>query len=169
MLPIIKLLSRIESITSKLLIIGSGILQNKFETFVKKNNISEKVIFTGLVKGEKIPELVSAMDFGVHTSLREGLPKAVAQIMAGGKPVIAFDVDGTGEIIKDSFTGFLIPAKDEKILEDKISILIKNPVLREKMGNNGRKLIEQNFSIEKMVDEIEKLYLNLYEGNHKIK
>ncbi|MCL5674197.1 MAG: glycosyltransferase family 4 protein [Candidatus Omnitrophica bacterium] len=145
----------------KLLIIGGGILQNKFETFVKKNNISEKVIFTGLVKGEKIPELVSAMDFGVHTSLREGLPKAVAQIMAGGKPVIAFDVDGTKEIVRDSFTGFLVPAKDEVILEEKISILIKDPVFRQKMGNNSRKIIEQNFSTEKMLDEIEKLYLNI--------
>ncbi len=145
----------------KLLIIGGGLLRNKFEAFVKKTDISQKVIFTGLVEGEKIPELVSAMDFGVHTSLREGVPKSVAQMMAGGKPVVAFDADGTKEIVRDSLTGFLIPAKDENALENRISILIKNPVLRQQMGNNGQKLIEKNFSTEKMVDKIEKLYLNI--------
>jgi glycosyltransferase involved in cell wall biosynthesis len=146
----------------KLLIIGGGILQSQFEVFIKKNNLFQKVIFTGLVKSEKIPELVSAMDFGVHTSLREGLPKAVAQIMAGGKPIVAFDVDGVKEIVKDSVTGFLVPPKNEKILEEKISILIESSTLREKMGINSQKFIEQRFSIEKMVEEIEKLYLKLY-------
>ncbi|HOK56276.1 MAG TPA: glycosyltransferase family 4 protein [bacterium] len=153
---------------AKLMFVGDGILRNDLENYAKKNKIQDKVIFTGLVPPEKIPEYVSIMDILVHTSLREGLPKAVAQGLAGGKPVIAFDVDGTKEVVINGKTGFIIPPEDINLLKEKIIYLLENPVISDKMGKEGQELIKQIFPVEKMVDEIEKIYVKfLYNEKRK--
>lgn len=146
---------------TKLIFVGDGILKEKLMEMAKEYGIEEKVIFAGLIPPEKIPEYISAMDIVAHTSLREGLPKAVAQGMAGGKPVVAFDVDGTKEVVINGETGFLIKPKDVETLIEKIKFLLKNPVIAENMGRKGREKIKKMFPVEKMVDEIEKIYLNL--------
>jgi len=143
----------------KLLIVGDGILRADLEKFARENGISEKVIFTGLVSPSRIPELISAMDILVHTSLREGLPKAVAQGFAGGKPVIAFDVDGSRELVVSGKTGYLIPPKDVELLKEKLRYLLQNPAISYKMGEEGRKVVLNLFPVEKMVDAIEEIYL----------
>jgi glycosyltransferase involved in cell wall biosynthesis len=148
--------------------VGDGILREQLENYARKNKIYDKVIFTGLVPPKKIPEFVSIMDILVHTSLREGLPKAVAQGLAGGKPVIAFDIDGTKEVVINGKTGFLIPPKDIKLLKEKIIYLLENPEISDKMGKEGQELIKQLFPVEKMVDEIEKIYVKfLYNEKRK--
>jgi len=153
---------------TKLLLVGDGILREKLENYAKENSISDKVIFTGLVPPEKIPEYVAIIDILVHTSLREGLPKTVAQGLAGGKPVVAFDIDGTKEVVINGKTGFIVPPKDINLLKEKIIYLLENPEISDKMGMEGRKLIKKLFSVEKMVDEIEKLYIKfLYNEKRK--
>ncbi|MCM8804841.1 MAG: glycosyltransferase, partial [Candidatus Omnitrophica bacterium] len=144
---------------TKLLLVGDGILRNQLQEYAKKNNIYEKVIFTGLVPPEKIPEYVAIIDILVHTSLREGLPKAVAQGLAGGKPVVAFDIDGTKEIVIDGKTGFIVPPKNIKLLTERIIFLLENCKIADKMGIEGQNLVKNLFPVEKMVDEIEKLYI----------
>jgi glycosyltransferase involved in cell wall biosynthesis len=148
---------------SKLLLIGDGILRKNLENYAKKEGLEKKVIFTGLVPPQKIPDLVAAMDILAHTSLREGLPKAVAQGFAGGKPVVGFDVDGTRELVKEGITGFLIPPRNVKHLKEKLLFLLQNSEIACKMGNRGRKIVEEFFPVEKMVEEIEKIYLQLTE------
>lgn len=145
---------------AKLIFVGDGILKEELENYAKKNKIYDKVIFTGLVPPEKIPEYVGIMDIVVHTSLREGLPKAVAQGLAGGRPVVAFDIDGTKEVVINGKTGFIVPPEDIKLLKEKIIYLLENPVISDKMGKEGQELIKKLFPVEKMVDEIEKIYLN---------
>lgn len=144
-----------------LVLVGDGILRESFEKFVKSKNLQDRVHFTGLVNPEKIPFFASGFDIGVHTSLREGLPRAVVQILATGHPVIAFDVDGTKEVIKDGINGFLVPAENERILEEKLRFLIENPEITKKMGETGRQMVFEEFSVERMVAEIEKVYLNI--------
>ncbi|MBN1445226.1 MAG: glycosyltransferase family 4 protein [Candidatus Omnitrophica bacterium] len=150
---------------TKLLIVGDGILRADLEAFAKENNISRKVIFTGLVPPSEIPGFISAMDILVHTSLREGLPKAVAQGFAGGRPVLAFDVDGAKELVVNDKTGYLIPPKDTSLLTGKINFLLKNPGISYKMGENGRDVVSNLFPVEKMVGSIEKIYMELLEKN----
>ncbi|MCM8766757.1 MAG: glycosyltransferase family 4 protein [Candidatus Omnitrophica bacterium] len=153
---------------AKLIFVGDGILRKELEDYAKKNNIQGKVIFTGLVPPEKIPEYVSIMDILVHTSLREGLPRAVAQGLAGGKPVVAFDVDGAKEIVINWKTGFIVPPEDVELLKEKIIYLLENSEISAKMGKEGQKLIMQLFPVGKMVDEIEKIYVKfLSNGKRK--
>jgi len=149
----------------KLLLVGDGILREKLEEYAKEKGIFEKVIFLGLVPPENIPLYVSIMDILVHTSLREGLPKAVAQGFAGGKPVVSFDIDGARELVIDGETGFLVPPKNISILTEKLIFLLKNSDIACKMGSIGRERVKKLFPVEKMVDEIEKLYIKNIKKN----
>ena len=148
---------------ARLLLVGDGILKNKLKEYAKEKGIYNKVIFAGLVPPSEIPLYISAMDIVAHTSLREGLPKAVAQGFAGGKPVVSFDIDGAREIVIDGKTGFLVPPRDVSSLFKKLLFLLQNEDIAIKMGKEGRKIIEEKFPVKKMVDEIERLYLELSE------
>jgi glycosyltransferase involved in cell wall biosynthesis len=128
---------------------------------VKRQHLESDVVFTGLVGQEKIPELIRAMDVLVHTSLREGLPRAVVQALVLEKPVVSFDVDGAKEVVLDGITGYLIPPCNSNALAAAIHKLIDNPETRYKMGKKGKELFIEQFSWQKMVEEIEKLYHEL--------
>jgi len=143
---------------ARLLLVGDGILRDSLEKYAEEKGIYGKVIFTGLVAPERIPGFVAAMDILAHTSLREGLPKAVAQGFAGGKAVVAFDVDGSKELVLNGETGFLIPPGDEKMLKEKILRLLRNPGESYIMGQRGRKRVEDLYPVHKMVDRIENIY-----------
>ncbi len=145
----------------KLLLVGGGSLMGSLEKWVAERGLSDRVIFTGLVEPRKIPELLSAMDIVVHTSLREGLPKAIAQAFAAGKPVVAFDIDGACELVVDSMTGFLVEPGDTATLKSRIEYLLKNPEVSYKMGSSGRVEVEKRFAVDRMVEDIANLYKRL--------
>jgi glycosyltransferase involved in cell wall biosynthesis len=101
------------------------------------------------------------MDILVHLSLREGLPRALPQAMAAGKPVIAYDCDGAAEVCIDGQTGFLVPARDKGVLLDRLRQLAGDPQLRQRLGTSAQKFVTERFPVERMVEEISALYLRL--------
>ena len=101
------------------------------------------------------------MDTLVHLSLREGLPRALPQALAAGKPIIAYDCDGACEICLDGKTGFLIQPGDLKNLTKKIILFSNDSKLLEQLSSSGRQFVKEHFSVEKMVDSIYNLYLKL--------
>ena len=143
----------------KLLIIGEGEEKENLENYVKKANLEEKVIFTGY--REDVEELMAIMDLFVLTSLREGLPRVLVQAAAVGMPSIAFNVDGVPEIIEDNHNGFLVKTGDVKQLTKRIIRYIDHIELLVLHGKNGRELIKDKWSIEDMVDKIDKIYQKL--------
>ena len=143
----------------KLLIIGEGDKRKYLENYVKELNLGNKVIFTGY--REDVEELMALMDIFVLTSLREGLPRVLVQAAAIGMPSIAFNVDGVSEIIKDNYNGFLVELGDLKQAENRILKYINNKKLVLQHSLNGREFIENKWSIEGMVDRIDKIYQDL--------
>jgi glycosyltransferase involved in cell wall biosynthesis len=81
--------------------------------------------------------------------------------MASGNPVIGTDVGGMSEIVKDGETGYLVEAADPKALADKVIELLLNNDLRAEMGQRGRQVAEEKFSLETMIDNYHKLYEEL--------
>ena len=143
----------------KLLIIGEGEEKENLENYVKKANLGDKIIFTGY--REDVEELMALMDIFVLTSLREGLPRVLVQTAAVGIPSVAFNVDGVSEIIMDNYNGFLVEVKDLEQLENRIVRYINNKELVLLHGRNGREFVENKWSIEGMVDRIDKIYQKL--------
>jgi len=115
------------------------------------------IIFTGIIS--EVEALVNACDIGVLFSpYGEGISNAILEYMALSKPVIAYDSGGTREVIKNGENGFLIKEEDDEQISKIIIELIDNYKLRKKLGENGRKKIEEYFNIQKMGKE----YMNIY-------
>ena len=146
---------------ARFLLVGDGILRERLERQTQDLGIRENVIFTGLVPKEEIPGLLSVMDIVVHTSLREGLARALPQALASGKPVISFDIDGAREVIRDGETGYLVPARDSRKLAEIIVRLLGDKEKARRMGETGRRLVDPNFRAEMMVDRIAGVYEGL--------
>ncbi len=145
----------------KFLLVGDGEWRSRFENLAKSLDLEKHFIFTGLVPPDEVPKFTGIMDAVVHLSLREGLPRALPQALAAGKPVVAYDCDGAREVCLDGETGFLIEPGDLKSLTEKIIKLANDPALRGKLGQSGQKFVRENFSVEPMVGSIYNLYLKL--------
>jgi glycosyltransferase involved in cell wall biosynthesis len=144
---------------AKLLIIGEGNKREYLENYVRELNLEDKIIFTGY--REDVEELMALMDIFVLTSLREGLPRVLVQAAAIGMPSIAFNVDGVPEIIKDDYNGFLVEPGNIEQLTNQIKKYINNRELISLHGKKGKEFIGNKWSIEGMVDRIDKIYLDL--------
>jgi glycosyltransferase involved in cell wall biosynthesis len=93
-------------------------------------------------------------------SYREGLPKSLLEAASCKLPLIATDVPGCREICKNNFNGILIPKKDSKSLSKAIEKLLKNEPLMLKYGENGRRLVKENFSLKTISNLFMKVYLD---------
>ncbi len=145
----------------KFLLVGDGPLRERFEREAESLGLKRYFVFAGLVPPEDMARLIGIMDVVVHLSSREGLPRALPQSLAAGRPIIAYDSDGAREVCMDGQTGFLIKRADLVTLQRRIVQLADNPALRESLGNAGRKFVQERFSIEHMVDELYLLYHRL--------
>ncbi len=147
---------------ARLLFVGDGWLRGEIESQVKLFGLMDKVIFTGLVPPDDVPRHLGVMDCLAHlSSFPEGLPRALPQALAAGKPVVAYDFDGAAEVCRDNETGFLIRTGNTGMAAKKILLLAKSPALRGKFGHCGAQFVKENFSVEKMVADQYNLYLKL--------
>ena len=94
-------------------------------------------------------------------SYREGLPKSLLEAAACGRPIIATDVPGCREIVRNGENGFLVPVKNPQQIAKAIKILINDEKLRNKMGIRSRQIVEAEFSTNKIVTETLSLYRQL--------
>ena len=139
---------------------GDGRWRDRIASEIKRRGLADRFTLTGLVPTEQIPAVMAASDIVVHCSLREGLARTLPQAMLAGRPVISFDIDGTGEVVDDS-TGILLRPGDVIGLAGAIGKLADAPDLRTALGAAGREKCREMFDHNHMVDRIEELYLRL--------
>jgi len=144
--------------TLKLMLVHDGVLRGEFERALERNGLLDRTVFTGIVPPDEIPGLIAAMDVLVHASLREGLARTLPQALAVGRPVVSFDVDGAREVVCDDKTGYLVPAKDVDGLTAALEKLLGDAGLRQRLGAEGRRLVDPKFRKEHMVEQIAALY-----------
>jgi glycosyltransferase involved in cell wall biosynthesis len=104
-----------------------------------------------------VPELLAALDVLVLTSRWEGLPRVLPQAMAAGRPVVATNVNGAPEAVRDGVTGYLVPPGDIAGLADRVIALLRDPATREAMGRAARAAVHE-FDATEMVRRQEALY-----------
>jgi glycosyltransferase involved in cell wall biosynthesis len=142
-------------------LVGNGILYDHLHERARAAGILDNFVFAGLIRRERIPEMLAAMDVVVHTSLREGLARVLPQALAMGKPCVSFDIDGAPEVVIDGETGYLVRAFDYQTLADRISALLADPGLRAIMGANGKRHVDPRWRAETMVAETARIYSEL--------
>jgi glycosyltransferase involved in cell wall biosynthesis len=108
-----------------------------------------------------VPDLIAACDLFALPSLNEGLPLALLEALAGGKPVVASAVGGVGEVIRHADTGLLVPAGDSRALADAIRTVLTDAALTRRMGERGRALVEAEFTCDAMVNAVTQVYEDL--------
>ncbi len=146
--------------STKFLIVGDGILREKLEEQVKNLNLISNVIFTGTRKN--IPDLLSAMDIFVLPSCsREGLGISIIEAMAAEKPVVATDIGGIPDVVKNGETGLLVLPRNSEALAQAIIELLRNPKKANTMGKKGRIRFQEKFTNKRMLSEVENLYVAL--------
>ena len=145
----------------RFLLVGDGVWRGRFERLAKQIGCGQNFVFTGLVPPSEIPSLVGVMDALVHLSRREGLPRALPQAMAAAKPVVAYDCDGAGEVCLDEKTAYLIAPGDLAKLEDCLAKLAGDAAARTALGQAGRALVKEEFTVEQLVERQYELYKRL--------
>lgn len=152
--------------TVKFFVVGDGAEKTKVQQNFSKLGVSwcdennftagANVIFTSWV-----PEVVNVLyglDVIVLTSHNEGTPMSLIEAQFCGKPVVATDVGGVKDTFIHGETGFLVPAGNEGLFVQQLSLLAGNGQLRETMGRNGAIFARENFSKKKEIQRFKALY-----------
>ncbi len=145
----------------KFLLVGDGVWRGRFEQMARASGLQNHFIFTGLVPPDEIPPLLGIMDLLVHLSEREGLPRALPQALAAGRPVVAFDCDGAREVCRDGETGFLVRPGHLHGLTERLLLLVRDAKLRTELAAHGREFVRANFAVELMLANLHRLYVKL--------
>ena len=111
--------------------------------------------------------IMKTFDVYVSTALWEGLPITLLEAMACGRPIVATDVGGNRDIVVDGETGILVPVGDPAALARRVCDLLNDPCLRRRLGDAGRRRVEDDFSIGRSVARTGDLYEQVVGGRLK--
>jgi glycosyltransferase involved in cell wall biosynthesis len=152
-----------EFINVKFVISGTGFKQKEenLRMLSKELGIEDNVTFLGYVPDEKLPLLYSASDLFVLPAIYENFPFAILEAQASGLPVISTNVGGIPEFLVDTENGFVIEPRNPTQLTQKLLTLLQDPKLAKEMGENGRKLIKEQFDWRLITSQVIDLYHKL--------
>ena len=143
---------------AKFALIGGGPLFQECQNFIKENKLENKIFLLGEKNPEETREILTGFDVFVLTSRFEGLPITIIEAMFAGLPIIATNVGGVKELVREGENGFLVDSDSDNDLVKKMGYLIDNPLKRKEMGKESLKIAQENFTLEKMIRNYEKLY-----------
>ncbi len=147
---------------AEFILVGDGPLRPGLEAMAAELGIKEKVLFVG--ERHDIPAMLASLDVSILISSSESLSNVILESMAAGVAVVATDVGGNPELVKDGETGVLVPPGDEKKLVDALAHLVCDPITRAQYAGRGREFARSHFHIDEVCRRFERLYLNLCEG-----
>jgi glycosyltransferase involved in cell wall biosynthesis len=137
-------------------IYGEGEKYNELNDQIKKYNLNEYVLLKGYT--ENISDTLNTLNVFVLPSRYEGIPYVIMEAMRESVPVIATNVGGISEIIKDNFNGILVSKENaEELVEEVLKLYLSND-FKEQLTNNAKRDFEEKFSIEKTINEVESVY-----------
>ncbi|WP_321371073.1 glycosyltransferase [uncultured Desulfuromusa sp.] len=144
------------SMEFRVLFLGEGPEYDRLTTQITELGLQNIFHFAGAVKD--VPSYLYSLDIGVLCSDREGLSNAILEYMACGLPVVATSVGGNVELV-DAENGICFPPEDHLALAAALQSLIENPPLRKNLGEGSLRKIQQSFSWDKTMDQLENYYL----------
>jgi glycosyltransferase involved in cell wall biosynthesis len=140
-----------------LLLIGDGELRKYLEVRAAEEGVTDRVHFLG--DRNDVHELLQCLDLFVLSSISEGYSLALLEAGATALPIVATDVGGNGEIVRDGETGYLVPASDPTRLAQAMLYLLRNPSHAQALGKSARTWVEQHGSLDAMAGSYARLYL----------
>ncbi len=145
---------------ARCVVVGSGPEEEELREKARDLGMTDDVVFTGF-SGEAL-SYINAMDVFVLTSLKEGLPRVVLEAMVVGRPVVAARVTGPSELVVDGRTGFLVDGANPETFAEKVRELLESEELRSAMGEEGKKRVQEHFSMDAYVRGVEKVFEEVF-------
>ncbi|MCL5105316.1 MAG: glycosyltransferase [Armatimonadetes bacterium] len=153
-------------IAAQLLVIGQGSLESDLRRQAasaacnRSKCTRENVQFLGVRRD--IPDIMNAADGYVMSSAWEGMPVTLLEASAAGLPIVATDVGGNREVVRDGSAGFIVEPGNPEALAEAMRGMMNIPLAeRREMGRAGRAFVESEYGLERMVDNYERLYTEL--------
>ncbi|MEW6328529.1 MAG: glycosyltransferase family 4 protein [Candidatus Micrarchaeota archaeon] len=144
---------------AKLVIVGEkeGYF-NEIENYARSKPYASSVIFTGF--RNDVPDLLASADVFVYASFMDGMPRTPLEAMAAGVPVVAVNACSLREEVINGKNGFLVAPRAEAIADAALRLLVDKKLAR-KMGEEGRRFVGKNFSLEIMANTHEKVWTSV--------
>lgn len=152
---------------ARLVIIGDGPLRRSLSRLAATLELSDHVVFLGALPFTQVTLWMRKAAMLVLPSILtssgrvEGLGMVLLEAAATGVPVVGSDVGGIAEAVIDGETGFLVPARDPEALSRRMSDLLDEPLLRQRMGVRARAFVEQHFDANRQNEKLEAYYDSL--------
>ena len=143
---------------------GEGPERQKLEALARRLGVGDAVDFRGWLEHEELPAFLRELDVFVLPSTAEGFGVAAVEASATGLPVVATSVHGIPDVVRDSVTGLLVPAKDATALATAIGRLVEDEGLRRRLGAAGREYVAQRYDWRRNAAQMELIYRRLLEG-----
>lgn len=148
--------SMLKGIVRKCVIVGEGPLMEGLRKAASSLGIEDTAVFTGF--SDDALSYIDAMDIFILPSLKEGLPRVVLEAMLMGKPVVAFNVTGPAELIVDGESGVILKEESAEAIATAVVKLLADKGLIRSMGEAGRRRVLENFSIDRYVKGVERVF-----------
>jgi glycosyltransferase involved in cell wall biosynthesis len=136
---------------------GVGEMREQLEKLVAELGLTDRFHFLGWL--DDADKLLCAMDVFVSASETESFGLAIVEAMAAGTAVVATATAGAQEVIEDQKTGLLVPISDVKRIAESVLNLLSDPEKRRAIATQSVQSVAKKFSLTRMVDDIEKIYL----------
>jgi glycosyltransferase involved in cell wall biosynthesis len=143
----------------RVIIVGDGPLRDQLENFVRESALRDQVSFHGLT--ERVSDFLNAFDVYALTSVSEGISNSLLESMATGLPVVVTATGGNPEVVADKESGLLFPVGDFEKLAEHLLLLKARPDLRLDFGRQARRRVNEEFSIDSMIQRYHCLYTSL--------
>jgi glycosyltransferase involved in cell wall biosynthesis len=145
--------------SAHLVIAGTGDLKDEIEKKSFEYGYSNSIHMLGF--REDIPDILNSIDLLLLPSLWEGFGLVLIEAMAAGKPCVTTRISSMPEIVDDAVSGFIVPPKEPEALADACCKLLTNPQLAENMGKEGKRIVNEKFTLRKMINAYENLFIEL--------
>jgi len=132
-------------------------IQRQLVELVAQLGLQKRIHFLGWL--DNLEELLLALDVFVSASETESFGLAIAEAMAAGAAVVATETEGAKEVVVDQKTGFLVPIGSVERIAAAMGQLVSNEALRKQIGTGAREAVVEKFSLTRMVEETERIYL----------
>ena len=136
----------------RILVAGTGKLKTWLKKQARQRKVHKEVLFLGFI--DNVEQFYMDIDIFLLTSLWEGFGYVMVEAMAEKKPVIAFDIKSSAEVVHNGKTGFLVPRGNVEAMAQKVIELAENEKLRQEFGNKGYERVESLFTIDHTIAEV---------------
>lgn len=144
----------------KMIVAGAGDIE-QVKSKAKAEDVAEHFIFPGWVRGEQKEKLLKDSDIFFLPSYTEGMPMSILDAMGYGLPIIASNVGGIPRIVHEGKNGFMCDSGDTIGFAEAIIQIMMNDIMRKDMGKQSLKIVKERYSLEKHIEELEKVYQSI--------